>query len=85
MNDNQLDQIFTAIKTDFNRFEEKIDNGFTKADAKYTQLLDSVEQIARTTATILEIVQTNDLERKEMKASIKELDRRITRLEKSIA
>jgi transposase len=72
MDDKTLEKFLTAINNYSNRTEEKID-----------RIGDFVEQIARTTAIVLEIVQTNDKERKEIKATIKELDRRVTRLERT--
>ena len=71
MNDKQLENYFTAIKHDFSRMDERFD--------LQDELLN---QIALTTATTLEIVKSLDVQHKEVKASIRELERRVTTLEK---
>ena len=78
MNDNQLDQIFTAIKEDNDLLREEVKQGFEKQD-------ELLNQIALATATTLEIVKSSDIRIKEMEASIREHERRIFRLEKKPA
>jgi hypothetical protein len=71
--EKDIEQYFTAIKEDYNRLEEKVDKGFYAVNGQLNRLDDLVDQIVRTTATILEIVQTNDQKKKRLRQPLKNL------------
>jgi len=65
--DKTTEQLFTALKEDNDLLREEMRAGF--------------DDIKKSLKVILDIVQTNDVERKEIKSTLWEFDRRIRKLE----
>jgi hypothetical protein len=70
MEDRQLVAYFTSIKEDFNRVDDQFDEAKDK--------LGRIEEVSR---DILELMQNYDRERKEVKSTLWEHDRRLIKLE----
>ncbi len=71
MSNNDNEKYFTAIKEDIDSLRKEMLERFDKQD----QVLE----------ILLDMIRSYDEERREMKASLWELDRRISKLEKTLA
>jgi hypothetical protein len=72
--DKTTEQLFTAIKKDNDQLREEMRKGFEAVE-------DHLLEQKKTLKAILDIVQTYDVERKEIKSTLWEFERRIRRLE----
>lgn len=77
MTDIQLENYFGSIKSDFNRMDDR----FTSVDKVILEIKDELAQIKQLCSAILDIVNMYDVERKEIKASLWDLDNRLHKLE----
>jgi hypothetical protein len=72
--DKTTEQLFTALKKDNDQLREEMREGFKAVE-------DNLFEMKKTLKAILDIVQTYDVERKEIKSTLWEYERRIRRLE----
>lgn len=75
MSRKELEKYFTAIQQRFDEMDEKMDVRFDEMDVKF----DEQKVILK---NILDIVGVYDIERKEIKSTLWEHDRRLLKLEK---
>ncbi len=71
MSKRTSEQYFTAIKADMDEFRSEVNNRF--------------DRVERAMQSILSVVQMYDAERKEVKATLWEHDRKLIKLEKLMA
>jgi hypothetical protein len=76
MQDQILEQYFTAIKEDSNQVFDLIKHLELKIEQGFIEIRSNL-------GTILEIVRIYDVEKKEIKASLWEFDRRLIKLERN--
>jgi len=75
MSKSEIEQYFTAIKEDLDEFKNEVMTQFLAINER----MEKVEKIAQ---SILEIVKVYDAERKEIKSTLWEFDRRLLKLER---
>ena len=93
MEDRQLEACFTSIKDDFNHIEDRfkevderfdaVDERFDGVDRRFDAVEEKLGRIEDVSRDILELMQNYDRERKEVKSTLWEHDRRLIKLEHS--
>ena len=86
MEDRQLEACFTSIKEDFNHIEDRfkeVDERFDGVDRRFDAVEEKLGRIEDVSRDILELMQNYDRERKEVKSTLWEHDRRLIKLEHS--
>lgn len=78
MNIGTLEQLYTAIQQRFEEQDKLIQQRFEEQDKKF-------DKMQATLLTVLNIVKSYDQERKEVKSTLWEYERRLLKLEKQSA
>ena len=77
MEDQVLEQYFTAIKQDFNHMDERFDS----MDKRFDRVENWLEQIARNMSLMLEMHGSHDTSLKYHSSTLNHHERRISKLE----
>ena len=81
MGKQALEHYFTAIQEHFDDLEQNFESRFNNLEQKFELRMDKME---KTLKLVLDIVSNNDKERKEIKSTLWEHDRRLLNLEKQL-
>lgn len=77
---DEFDTAMTAIKQDFDRLENKVDQGFAHADERFAQIDARFAQVDRRFEQVLTILTSIDANMKELRS----LPARVERLERAV-